>query len=908
MKTRKFILLVFILFLIPRLSFADISNTVNADTPSKYFDCTAYNAGNYKAYQYLGKGLSGNLSSVSIKINNLGTVYYGKFVGMRIYESDEYLNDYNSIFSSNLVWSQGETFLDFIRISNYDGIVTFSDPVIGSQYNFNPEKHYYLFPVYMSSDAGGLCQASYIYGSADSNSYPNGEYVSDPYIKDIYFDLKGLSYSTTTPTGSSNVLFIPGFEASRLYENKTVAGVSVEDQLWEPQSNLDPVHLYMDENGISLNPNIFTRDIIDETNVPISTGLAGQNIYKSFIVNMNSLVGDGTIVAWQSYPYDWRQGVQDIVDNGTIHENGRYTLTQALQSLITASKSGKVTIIAHSNGGLIAKALLKKLTDDKAAGRNNLIDKIDTVILVASPQWGTPAAIPALLHGYDQQQLYGLILDKSVARELGRNAPGAFGLLPSAEYFNHINTPVISFLPNYFDTYISKDITTYGQSINTYSGLNSFILGSDGRVNPLIQDILKPIVLKNNLLSQATSLHTGIDNITIPSAIRLIQIAGWGLDTIAGFQYTSIKPCKSITQEGCTGSYVLDEKPVFTFDGDKTVISPSAIAMDGENYWVNLLEHNRQLIISLRRNRQHKDILEVNSLENLLSSIIKKQSPVLDLVLTNTKPVDNSNRLRLSVHSPITIEATDSYGAFTGKVCFQTLSSCYLREDIPNSGYYEFGEGKYINMVEDGAKNIKLKGTGTGTFTFNADEYSGESLIASTTFKDVPVNPNTIVTLEVQNTLGSLSSMHVDVNGDGMVDVNLVPKLNEVVVFPKYRFDGFLQPINDTGQQSGQVLSVFKAGSTIPVKIQLKDWSGNIIQASSSPVLLAPQKGSAMSMSVDESVYSDVATTGSNFKWDSVSQQYVYNWSTKGIASGYWYKISVKLDDGNIYSVTIGLK
>jgi hypothetical protein len=63
-----------------------------------------------------------------------------------------------------------------------------------------------------------------------------------------------------------------------------------------------------------------------------------------------------------------------------------------------------------------------------------------------------------------------------------------------------------------------------------------------------------------------------------------------------------------------------------------------------------------------------------------------------------------------------------------------------------------------------------------------------------------------------------------------------------------------------------------------------------------------------MSLSVSEFVYSDVATAGTEFKWDATNKQYIYNWSTKGLATGYWYKISVKLDDGNIYSITIGLK
>jgi hypothetical protein len=62
-----------------------------------------------------------------------------------------------------------------------------------------------------------------------------------------------------------------------------------------------------------------------------------------------------------------------------------------------------------------------------------------------------------------------------------------------------------------------------------------------------------------------------------------------------------------------------------------------------------------------------------------------------------------------------------------------------------------------------------------------------------------------------------------------------------------------------------------------------------------------------MSASIDESTYSDPATSGSTFRWDSTSQQYIYNWSTKGLAAGYWYRLSAKLEDGILYTVTVGV-
>lgn len=127
-----------------------------------------------------------------------------------------------------------------------------------------------------------------------------------------------------------------------------------------------------------------------------------------------------------------------------------------------------------------------------------------------------------------------------------------------------------------------------------------------------------------------------------------------------------------------------------------------------------------------------------------------------------------------------------------------------------------------------------------------------------------------------------------------------------------YRFDGFLQPINDTNHPdvcgANCVTSMFKTGSTVAVKFQLKTADGTIIQAGSLPQWLTPQRGRPTIDPIDEDVYSDPATSGATFRWDSTAQQYIYTWSTKGASSGYYYRISVLLDDGQTYSVDIGLR
>ena len=118
----------------------------------------------------------------------------------------------------------------------------------------------------------------------------------------------------------------------------------------------------------------------------------------------------------------------------------------------------------------------------------------------------------------------------------------------------------------------------------------------------------------------------------------------------------------------------------------------------------------------------------------------------------------------------------------------------------------------------------------------------------------------------------------------------------------------FLQPINDTGHTASSTLSIFKGGSTVPVKFQLKNASGQVVQASGAPIWLTPAKGNATTSPVDESVFSLPGDSGSTFRWDSSAQQYIYNWNTAASQGGFYWKIGVKLDTGQQVFQDIGLR
>ncbi|MEK9186038.1 MAG: alpha/beta hydrolase, partial [Patescibacteria group bacterium] len=367
------------------------------------------------------------------------------------------------------------------------------------------------------------------------------------------------------PTGYSNVAFLPGLQASRLYRQ----GVLLEDQLWEPNRDKDVEQLYLDpRTGDSNDQGIYTRDIIDEA----YTELQGFNVYKKFIDFMNDeLVGKGIIREWKALPYDWRLDFEDIIEKGVVDgqdisylsaTDTPYIISE-LNRLADTSPNGKVTLITHSNGGLVAKYLLKKLQDEN----NPLLQKIDKLIMVAAPQLGTPKAIEGLLHS-DKSQFgakeWGIFLDEERARELAENMQSAYNLLPSEEYFKRVESPVIEFKENVNHAYDFRAL--YGKEINSADELYKFLLGDNGaRTEPDSNDEESPNVLKSNFLSKAINTHnTILDNWIPPSSIEVIQIAGWGLDTIGGIRYG----CNFLI---CSSLSTLNRKLLFTTEGDGTV-------------------------------------------------------------------------------------------------------------------------------------------------------------------------------------------------------------------------------------------------------------------------------------------------------------------------------------------------
>ncbi|MDP3042992.1 MAG: hypothetical protein Q8N21_01180, partial [bacterium] len=449
-------------------------------------------------------------------------------------------------------------------------------------------------------------------------TFPKGDYryrfeASDG-VSDVHTPF------TEFTVGYSNVAFLPGIQASRLYRPDP-DGMDDEDQLWEPTREQDIKQLFLreDEQGniISNDQEIYTRDIIKQKKHILG------NIYEQFSASMDNMAEAGTIHEWEPLPYDWRLAFNDILESGTkTGQNISYLnptpfpyIIQELRRLAENSDTGKVTIVAHSNGGLLAKYLLASIEDINNPN-HDFLEKIDVVIMVAAPQVGTPKAIAGLLHGDEQNLALGILLDKETARDFAEFMPGAYSLLPSDAYFGTVSDPVFSFTNEAGNIPELNDLA--GKTINSYDGMLDFLRGHGGAWDK--NDVTEtdvPNILNGTLLIRSRNIHQMIDNWEPKGNLKVIQLAGWGLKTIKGIEYDDCDTwfCSDTLEH-------LDREPILTHVGDETVVTPSALFMgNADRYYVNIRDNNAWL----NKNRDHASILEINDAHQFIKiSLLEK--------------------------------------------------------------------------------------------------------------------------------------------------------------------------------------------------------------------------------------------------------------------------------------------
>lgn len=575
----------------------------------------------------------------------------------------------------------------------------------------------------------------------------NSTFVADNWT--FTTQVRGAVEPECTENCFSNVLFLPGVKGSRL--------VSGSDTLWPPTVWSDDVpQLALDEEGESVNT-IKVDGILNDFCVT----LICTPIYAPFSDFLESLVSNGTINEWHPFAYDWRYSPQRIVDESVQTTAGMVNLVETVEALAARSKSGKVVIVAHSMGGLVGKALIKKLELEGQA------DLIESLVMVGTPQLGTPQAIASMLHGDEEGILGGFIVNPSHARTLARNLPSAHVLLPSQKYFEAVPESIVRFSET--ASFTEPWRAVWGSFINSFNPLFEFLAGQGApRARPT-EDLLRvPEVLSPDRLSDAANFHAEYDSYVYPENIRVVHIAGWGRPTVKAIEYRD---------EHGVPSY----RTNFTVEGDGTVVYPSAAPSGSteERYFFDLFDSNRVL----GSNIQHRDLLSAISTQQFISSVTRNEAPTATDFFSSTKPevVEIGDGLVVSTHSPVILGAFDSLGNFTGVTQDQDLSAEVLsvREGIPGSAFVASSESQYLFLPKNGTYRFVYRGIENGSTTVEIQSLIND--IASTTavFSDLPTSPETKASFDVNPSTETEVLIVLDTNGDGVADEAIEPDGSE---------------------------------------------------------------------------------------------------------------------------------
>ncbi len=592
------------------------------------------------------------------------------------------------------------------------------------------------------------------------------------FIDTITFNV---SEPVVEPTGASSILFLPGIMGSRLYEEGSeCAEENGQQERWFSVDVCDHLRLQMDFTGSSVN-SLYTlpgeEGIVDETFT--------LNLYKSFLSELREWKSDDVIDDYKAIPYDWRLGLDDILKTRSVDGKVAYDgsssyqdsyLYKSLEELADTSKSGKVTLVTHSNGGMVAKILLKtmKINDDP------LLDKVDNLILIAVPQSGTPEAIVGMLHGSGLGPM-GLVLSQSTSRKLMETMPFAHHLLPNQDYFDLVETPVITFADG---EATAAWLSTFGNQITSQNTLQDFLRKDSGRVVPDTNDLTTPAVVEGYLFGYVNIIDTLLQDWEPETDTSVYQIAGTGIETPASIEYFTDQKCAErnpfllflCTRYEPKLGYRVEE----VIDGDATVVVPSALALEEsdnvENWWLDLLKYESVF----RVDRIHRDIVEVPEISEFIFDLISDNALESYTYLDTTAPdFSNKNRILLRLHSPLDLYVVLSDGEI---VSSSTLS-------VRGVEYRHYGEIQQLSIPEDEEDyEIRLIGLAYGSFTLDIEKYENEELEERITYSALPsdISTKVLISFEDEDLLSGVDLL-IDYNGDGVFDAYALPGLGQSV-------------------------------------------------------------------------------------------------------------------------------
>jgi hypothetical protein len=236
---------------------------------------------------------------------------------------------------------------------------------------------------------------------------------------EIYGNVNFIPWLISDPTLVSDrnpVIIVPGIMGSELYNGEDLIWLNLKRMSTDIGDQFLTENLSLDEKGDSMQY-IVLGDAIKR----IKLGIFDRNI-------LEALQQELELYQYQIennlffFSYDWRLDLNKTVD----------LLIQKIEQIKLETGSDKVDIIAHSMGGLLAKAVIN----------SHIRENVDKLIFIGTPHLGAPKAGKILLEG----DRFGIPwLDSDRIKEIGLNLPSLHQLLPVPKYFDEFQGYITKF-------------------------------------------------------------------------------------------------------------------------------------------------------------------------------------------------------------------------------------------------------------------------------------------------------------------------------------------------------------------------------------------------------------------------------------------------------------------------------
>lgn len=514
------------------------------------------------------------------------------------------------------------------------------------------------------------------------------------------------------------IIFIPGAAGSVLKED--VTGPDLE--LWPLAPMGNRFNLALNEAGGS-NTRIYAPDIIRYVG-------GREPIYGPFIEKMKSwgYVENRSLFL---FPYDWR------LDN-FLHADG---LNDLVEDVLRQTNQSKVILIAHSMGGIVARAYMAV----------HGTDKVSTFITMGTPHLGSPKPYYALTMGYT---FGNPTVNQNLMKVIVQNMPALYQLLPREPFVEENRDPRVG--PNLL--WPLNEVYSISYHSTDFVGTN-YLTKDDYKTS---EDW--PWTLNKRLVALADSFHKRIGRES-PEGVETYTIIGYGRATLSKYvayppgpydpDLPQIDP-KSYGFLKADGTQLWFE-PNFD-DGDGTVPLWSAEGLQGDTkFYIQNIPSD---------SAEHGSLPLSSRVQNLIRNILEGTVDTNWFQKREVRDLNQADTIGFYLHSSANLHVYDAEERHLG---MNDLG--ITEEEIPGGAFLNMDGLEYAAIFDaPNTYNVRVVGAAAGEFTLGMTVRSGGKTLEMI-YPEVKVETGTIASFDVASVRTILEhppTMTVVSNGDTM--------------------------------------------------------------------------------------------------------------------------------------------